>query len=155
MKTCSFKENLHHIISRRTKPSSRSSRHSSHNATFWPPCRRLTIFFRNLSRKRKPLLYCQNLVLRNLHPKNVPYTRLWLTHPIYLVRLSVVKRITKITNGRSPRRAILGNLVIVSLITWHSGRCLLHVSIGRKTEEGWSVYKEDELGLNNKGGGKC
>lgn len=31
---------------------------------------------------------------------------------------------------------------------------LLYVSIGRKTEEGWSVYKEDELGLNGGGGGK-
>ena len=36
----------------------------------------------------------------------------------------------------------------------HSDPSLLYVSIGRKTEEGWSVYKEAELGLNNNGGGK-
>ena len=31
---------------------------------------------------------------------------------------------------------------------------LLRVLIGPKTEEGWVVYKEAELGLNNEGGGK-
>lgn len=44
--------------------------------------------------------------------------------------------------------------MIVSQITGHSGPSLLYVSTGRKTDEGWSVYKEAELGLNNNGGGK-
>ena len=186
------------LLSRRTKPSLTGSHHSSHNATFWPPCRKLTIFFpskQNLNRKRNPPLLSK--VERNLHPKNVTYPRLWLTHqPIYLGHLSVVKRIaflnlhprsvpyprlwltlqpvylvhprvkriaflTKIASRRSTRKAanslileILGDLVIVSPITRHSGLSLLYVSIGRKTEEGWSVYKEAELGLNSKGGGK-
>lgn len=26
-------------------------------------------------------------------------------------------------------------------------------SLGRKTEEGWAIYKEDELGIHDKGGG--
>ena len=29
-----------------------------------------------------------------------------------------------------------------------------HHFSGRKTEEGWSIYKEDELGIRDKGGGK-
>lgn len=34
------------------------------------------------------------------------------------------------------------------------GRKALTCCLGRKTEEGWNVYKADELGLNDEGGGK-
>jgi hypothetical protein len=34
------------------------------------------------------------------------------------------------------------------------GRKTLTNRLGRKTEEGWDVYKADELGLNDEGGGK-
>lgn len=31
---------------------------------------------------------------------------------------------------------------------------LSNLFTGRKTTEGWSIYKEDELGIHNEGGGK-
>ena len=144
------------LLSRRTKHPHPVSHHLSHILVNAPPCRKLTTFFppkQNLNRKRFSCpLFCQKKVLSlhpksgpyllthpiylvhlsivkriNLHPKNLPYPRLWLTlQPIYLVHLSFVKRmafLSKIASRPSPRRVnslilrTLGDLVIVSPIT--------------------------------------
>lgn len=49
------------------------------------------------------------------------------------------------SRGSGPRK------LVVSPSTWEL--CLFSIT-GKKTEEGWSVYKEDELGIRDEGGGK-
>ncbi|KAJ7492816.1 hypothetical protein FB451DRAFT_1219654 [Mycena latifolia] len=49
----------------------------------------------------------------------------------------------KDSRGSGPRKVFISPLESTN-----------HLSSGRKTEEGWSIYKEDELGIGDEGGGE-
>lgn len=49
------------------------------------------------------------------------------------------------SRGSGPRASFISHLAIINSA---------FVALGKTTEEGWAIYKEDELGIGDKGGGE-